>query len=418
MTEEIKQRIETIKSGKVPDGYIKNNVGIFPNDWVTDKTLGDIGVFGKGKGIPGNMLGTGDIPCVGYGDIYMKYNNFHFEKALSFVDEATAKESTPIKKGTLLFTGTGETAEEIGKCICYNGDETIYAGGDIITFYSKNVNPIFIAYQQYQNFSIKRKACFGQGHSVVHIQQVNLEKLPVIYPNSDTEQQKITDILLKWDKVIQLQEKLIEKLELQKKALMQRLLKPKKDWKSWALREVIHEEIIKTEVNNQHQLISSTKQGLYLQSEYFDKQIASQNNTGYKVLKINQIVLSPQNLWLGNINFNDIYEIGIVSPSYKIFKIKKNFNPVIVAELMKTPKMLYNYTLASEQGASIVRRNLNMDLFYEITICLPDRKVQDIIANQIAVLIKKYLLEIKKYEFLKQQQKAMQHLLLTGIIRV
>lgn len=56
MTEEIKQRIEIIKSGQVPDGYIKNNVGIFPNDWITDKTLGDIGVFGKGKGIPGNML--------------------------------------------------------------------------------------------------------------------------------------------------------------------------------------------------------------------------------------------------------------------------------------------------------------------------------------------------------------------------
>ena len=45
----------------------------------------------------------------------MKYNNFHFEKAKSFVDEETASESQPIQKGTLLFTGTGETAEDVYK---------------------------------------------------------------------------------------------------------------------------------------------------------------------------------------------------------------------------------------------------------------------------------------------------------------
>ena len=132
---------------------------------MTDKKLIDIGTFGKGKGIPGNKMQSGGVPCVGYGDIYMKYNHFHFEEAQSFVDEETAKDSQLIKKGTLLFTGTGETAEEIGKCVCYNGDSTIYAGGDIITFVPQDVNPLFLAYQQYQNFSLKKKASFGQGHS-------------------------------------------------------------------------------------------------------------------------------------------------------------------------------------------------------------------------------------------------------------
>ena len=40
MTEEIKQRIETIKAGKVPDGYKRTVVGIVPND-VQGKGLGD-----------------------------------------------------------------------------------------------------------------------------------------------------------------------------------------------------------------------------------------------------------------------------------------------------------------------------------------------------------------------------------------
>ena len=188
MKPEIKQRIEQLNNGKIPKGYKKTDFGVFPSDWVTDKKLIDIGTFGKGKGIPGNKMQSDGVPCVGYGDIYMKYNHFHFEDAQSFVDEETAKDSQLIKKGTLLFTGTGETAEEIGKCICYNGDSTIYAGGDIITFVPQDVNPLFLAYQQYQNFSLKKKASFGQGHSVVHIQKESLEKLNVAYPESKKEQ--------------------------------------------------------------------------------------------------------------------------------------------------------------------------------------------------------------------------------------
>lgn len=162
MKQEIKNRIKDINNGIVPSGYEKTEFGVFPCDWVTDKRLKDIGTFGKGKGLPGDKMTSKGVPCVGYGDIYMKYNNFHFEKAKSFVDEETASESQPIQKGTLLFTGTGETAEEIGKCVCYNGDETIYAGGDILTFISNEVNPLFLAYQQYQDFSLRNKASFGQ----------------------------------------------------------------------------------------------------------------------------------------------------------------------------------------------------------------------------------------------------------------
>ena len=123
------------------------------------------------------------------------------------INEETAKDSQPITKGTLLFTGTGETAEEIGKCVCYNGEEDIYAGGDIITFNTEEVNPLFLAYQQYQNYSLKKKTGFGQGHSVVHIQKGSLENLNIAYPKSAEEQKKIAKILMKWDEAIELYQK-------------------------------------------------------------------------------------------------------------------------------------------------------------------------------------------------------------------
>lgn len=217
MNGHIKQRITQLNNGEVPSGYKKTEFGTFPCDWITDKKLKDLGAFGKGKGLPGDKMTTEGVPCVGYGDIYMKYNHFHFEEARTFVDEETAAESQPIEKGTLLFSGTGETAEEIGKCICYNGDKTIYAGGDIITFVSNKVVPLFLAYQQYQDFSLRKKASFGQGHSVVHIRRENLEKLNVAYPRSVDEQSKITEILMKWDEAIELQEKQLDNLKVTSK---------------------------------------------------------------------------------------------------------------------------------------------------------------------------------------------------------
>lgn len=224
MKPEIKQRIEQLNNGKIPKGYKKTDFGVFPSDWVTDKKLINIGTFGKGKGIPGNKMQSDGVPCVGYGDIYMKYNHFHFEEAQSFVDEETAKDSQLIKKGTLLFTGTGETAEEIGKCVCYNGYSTICAGGDIITFVPQDVNPLFLAYQQYQNFSLKKKASFGQGHSVVHIQKESLEKLNVAYPESKNEQSRIVEILMKWDKAIELYDKQIDALTRYKAVCLKKMI--------------------------------------------------------------------------------------------------------------------------------------------------------------------------------------------------
>lgn len=277
MNEQIKQRIAQLNNGEVPNGYEKTEFGIFPCDWVTDKRLQDIGTFGKGKGLPGDKLTSKGVPCVGYGDIYMKYNNFHFEKAKSFVDEETASESQPIQKGTLLFTGTGETAEEIGKCVCYNGEETIYAGGDIITFISNEVNPLFLVYQQYQDFSLRNKASFGQGHSVVHIQRENLEKLHVAYPKSTDEQSKIAEILMKWDETIELYNQQIEKLKQLKSICLKKMFPQKgervPEWRfkgfsdAWEQRKAKEICSIGTGKSNTQDQVDDGKYPFYIRSD-------------------------------------------------------------------------------------------------------------------------------------------------------
>ena len=421
MTEEIKKRINTIKAGKVPDGYKKTKFGIFPTEWVTNKVLGEIGTFGKGRGIPGTMLGTGNVPCVGYGDIYMKYDHFHFEKARSFVDEQTAQESFPISKGTLLFTGTGETAEEIGKCVCYNGDETIYAGGDIITFNSQTVDPLFLAYQQYQGFSLKRKARLGQGHSVVHIHKENLDNLPVAFPVSGSEQKKITEILLKWDKAIELQEELIEKLERQKKALMQKLLKPQKGWKKARLGELAfmqsggtpkstveeyyNGDIIWVSINDMSTC------GKYLSN--------SERKLTLKGLENSSARLFPK----GTVLYAMYASIGKCCIATSECSTSQAILGITTGKSLAS-EYLYYFLLHNQekiiaQGQKGTQSNLNKEMVQSIKVDLPRTiEEQQAIVKALHTADSYIDTQTEKYNALKQQQQAMQQLLLTGIVRV
>lgn len=152
------------------------------------------------------------------------------------------------------------------------------------------------------------------------------------------------------------------------------------------IEEMLIERSERTKKNNQYEILSSTVNGIFSQRDYFSKDIASDNNVGYKIVHLHDIVLSPQNLWMGNINFNDKFDIGIVSPSYKVFSIADGFDKKYVAALLKTHHALYNYMLVSEQGASTVRRNLNYEAFEQLVFKIPSLNKQQEIGHVISLL--------------------------------
>ena len=164
----------------------------------------------------------------------------------------------------------------------------------------------------------------------------------------------------------------------------------------------------KSSIQNQYPVLSSTSKGLFLQSDYFNKQASSENNVGYKILKRNQLVLSPQNLWMGNININNIFDIGIVSPSYRVYNIDiKKMDLNYFNYWIKTPKALYSYLISSEQGASIVRRNLNIEMFNQISLKIPNLEKQHIIGNMIYQFDLKINLEEEKLKLLYKLKKGL-----------
>lgn len=429
MKSETKKRIDQLNNGEIPKGYKKTDFGVFPCDWVTNKKLIDIGTFGKGKGIPGNKMQSDGVPCVGYGDIYMKYNHFHFEEAQSFVDEETAKDSQSIKKGTLLFTGTGETAEEIGKCVCYNGKEDIYAGGDIITFVTNQVNPLFLAYQQYQPFSLKKKASCGQGHSVVHIQKDSLEKLYVAYPPSSKEQTRIVQILMKWDKAIELYDKQIEALNRYKKVCLKKMFPAKGqtvpewrfkgfsgDWEQYKFGELIKETRNKTTIEDEDTLLSCAIDGMFLNSELFFH-FRGSSNIGYIKIKKYDLILSAQNLHLGNCNVNLRFEHGIISPAYKVFELVE-CNPLFIQAWVKQDSTKDFFLKSSTEGASACRKNIVWKDLFNQKVPVPNIEEQEKIGCFFNNIDNHINLHKQKCKILKRQRNALQQYLLNGIIRV
>lgn len=178
-----------------------------------------------------------------------------------------------------------------------------------------------------------------------------------------------------------------------------------KDYKKIPLSDILVERKERTTKINQYEVISSTAKGLFLQSDYFNKEIASEDNVGYKVLYKGDIVLSPQNLWLGNINYNETFEKGMVSPSYKVFSIHSTYNSFYIACLLKTHRALYKYACVSEQGASIVRRNLDMEAFMSISIPMPSLETQNHVALMLASLHQKIVIEALLCKRLELQKK-------------
>ena len=124
------------------------------------------------------------------------------------------------------------------------------------------------------------------------------------------------------------------------------------------------------------------------------------------------------NLWMGSIGFSE-YDIGIVSPAYKIFTVNEDVALFsFLKHFMIIDRMIYLYLINSEQGASIVRRNLDLDGLLSSKVSIPDIAEQQAIADVFLTVDDEINLLNQKLEALKEQKKGLMQQLLTGQIRV
>jgi type I restriction enzyme S subunit len=116
----------------------------FSGEW-KNCLLSDVATPSKGKGIRKSEVMADGLPCIRYGEIYTHHQDY-IRAFYSFVPPEIAKLSQCLQKGDLCFAGSGETVEEIGKCVAFLSDEEAYAGGDIIIFRPIGQNSMYFGY--------------------------------------------------------------------------------------------------------------------------------------------------------------------------------------------------------------------------------------------------------------------------------
>lgn len=193
----------------------------FTSEW-RDCVLSDIGAFSKGRGIRRDQVSDDGIPCVRYGEIYTRYNDY-VVAPVSRISPSVAAGAKPIQHGDILFAGSGETAEEIGKCIAYLGTDQAYAGGDVIVLSPISDDPLYLGHLLNQKTISEQKARLGQGDAVVHISSRNLGTIKIKIPKTD-EQRAIAAFLSDLDAAIAVLERRRDKTKAIKHGMMQALL--------------------------------------------------------------------------------------------------------------------------------------------------------------------------------------------------
>lgn len=199
----------------------KKRLAGFRGEWAV-KRLEDFGAFLKGFGIKKDEVVSDGLPCIRYGEIYTHHND-HLKAFNSFIEPVTAKQSQRIEQGDLLFAGSGETIEEIGKCVAFLGDEEAYAGGDIVIFRPVGQDSKFLGYLMNHSSVASQKARMGQGEVVVHISARNLARLELHLP-AKPEQTAIAEVLSDMDAELAALEQRRAKTRALKQGMMQALL--------------------------------------------------------------------------------------------------------------------------------------------------------------------------------------------------
>lgn len=413
MKPEIKQRIEQIKAGQVPDGYKKTKIGIVPTEW-NNTCFSDLFVSKSEY--------TEDL------EKYPLYS-LTIEDGVTAKSERYERSHLVKKENAYKVVAPDDFAYNpmnvrFGAVARHKGNIPVSVSGYYDIFTTKEKSDL----EFMDNFLVSDKMISYYNKvstgSLVEKQRVHFSEfiefnLPL---PSLKEREKIAKILSAQDKVIELKEKLLEEKKKQKKYLMQQLLTGKKrlpgfsdEWINVKLGDVFTERV---ETNCQElELLSVTStNGVVPRSTIETKDNSSEDKSKYLKICKGDIGYNTMRMWQGVSALSE-YE-GIVSPAYTILIPSTEISARYFSYLFKMHAIIFLFYRFS-QGIVDDTRSLKYYEFAKLHLNVPaDKNEQKEIAkilstadNEIDILKK----VIKKE---KQKKKALMQLLLTGIVRV
>lgn len=242
-----------------------------------------------------------------------------------------------------------------------------------------------------------------------------------------------------WDEAIEQMRKLVESKKRRKKGLMQQLLTGKKrlpgfvkakgvvpqrfyrlpaDWECPQMREVASERSERNgQVRNATVLSCSKYRGFVSSSEYFGKQVFSDDTSNYKVVRKGWFGFPANHVEEGSIGLLKDFDVGIVSPIYIVFSVCNRVLPEYLYAVFKTAT--FRHIFAISTNASVDRRgSLRWREFGLIQVPLPSLPEQRAITAVLRTADEEIAHLEAELAALEKQKRGLMQKLLTGAVRV
>lgn len=176
-------------------------------------------------------------------------------------------------------------------------------------------------------------------------------------------------------------------------------------WEQRKFGELFLERREKTTEENEDILLSCAITGIYLNSDLFSH-FRGSSTVGYLKVRKNDLILSAQNLHLGNANINFNFEHGMISPAYKVFEIE-SCDPYFVNAWVKKESTKIFFLKATTEGASQCRKNIDWDALINQELLTPNALEQETIGKFFNQLDRYITLHQRKLEHLKLKKKSL-----------
>ena len=422
MTPEIKQRIEQIRRGEVPEGYVKKRKVVIPQQWGLPQ-IKDIASISSGSTPNRNNseYWNGNIAWVTTGELSSGHVNHTSELITVKAVKETKMRIYP--QGTLLMAmyGQGKTRGTVAILEIVAAVNQACAAITVKDGKSK-----FLFYQLKNSYQDIRKLSNTGNQENLNADIIKTYQVPWA---PDEEQERISTILTTQDKVIELKEKRLAEKQRQKKYLMQQLLTGKKrlpgfsgEWKNIKLCEVLSERKEKNVEQNLRICSVAVQKGVVDQVEHLGRSYAANDTSNYSVAHYGDIIYtkSPTGDFLyGIVKQNLLQETVAVSPLYGVFTPLTFGLGYFLHTYFQSAICARNYLLPIVQKGAKNTINITNDTFISSKLYLPlDVEEQKAIADTFIAADREIELLQQDIEQEKQKKKALMQLLLTGIVRV
>ena len=314
-------------------------------------------------------------------------------------------ENYVVNEGDILLARTGAST---GKSYLYRkSDGKLYYAGFLIRANVAEHNPYFVFSQLHTHRYWRWVSVMSSRSGQPGINSLEYASFP-IFTTTLKEENKISSLLSLIDERITTQNKIIEDLKKLKSAICEKLFSSPKDkqpqirlygffgdWHFVRLSDICHRICRKNTGEQCKQVLTIAAQyGLVSQEEFFNKNVASENLSGYYLLQKGDFAYnksySGDYVW-GTVKRLDNYEQGVLSPLYICFRpdparVDSDFL-IYYFESKKWHKTVAN--IAGEGARNHGLLNISVVDYFNTIHCIPSMDEQKQIAQIIGTLLSK-----------------------------